>query len=473
MNTHIIHGSIALLITASTFAGTPTTKPEAKKPNPLSFADGLFTVDFEARARFEARSNNRDFDDRINDDNDDSWAVTRLRIGLAVKPAPWLKLYAQVQDTREFDSDRVNTPGLRGNEGDDNFDLRQAYVELGDLKAFPLSLTLGRQRLSYGEQRLIADSKWGNLGRTFDAVKLRWQPDKTQWLDLFAARPVQVKEEVFNNSDSADNFFGAYYSTDALGPQTTDLYILHRDKSDAQPDLDPTNKLDARGAWNGPAQRITTLGTRWKSKPLHGWDYTLEAAYQFGDVWAADRTTPALDHSAFAAHLSGGYTWEKADWKPRLGLAYNYATGDSDPTDGRSEGFQNLFPSNHAKFGDSDPFGWRNIHNAQLRLSAKPAKNVELELAYHANWLADTADYWYRGNGISTLRTRTPAGRDVRTIGASNFAGHEIDLTAKWTVNEHLTVEAGYSHFFAGAYLSDTGATDDADFAYVQASVTF
>lgn len=220
MNTHIINGSVALLITASTFAGTATTKPEAKKPNPLSFEDGLFTVDFEARARFEARSNNRDFDDRINDDNDDSWAVTRLRIGLAVKPAPWLKLYAQVQDTREFDSDRVNTPGLRGNEGDDNFDLRQAYVELGDLKAFPLSLTLGRQRLSYGEQRLVADSRWGNFGRTFDAVKLRWQPDKTQWLDLFAARPVQVKEEVFNDSDSADNFVGAYYSTDALSLQT-------------------------------------------------------------------------------------------------------------------------------------------------------------------------------------------------------------------------------------------------------------
>ena len=61
----------------------------------------------------------------------------------------------------------------------------------------------------------------------------------------------------------------------------------------------------------------------------------------------------------------------------------------------------------------------------------------------------------------------------MRTIGASNFAGHELDLTVKWKATEHLTVEVGYSHFFAGQYLSDTGASDDADFAYVQAGVTF
>ncbi len=420
MNTHIINGSIALLITASAFAGTPTTKPEVKKPNPLSFADGLFTLDFEARARFEARSNNRDFDDRSNDDNDDSWAVTRLRIGLAVKPAPWLKLYAQVQDTREFDSDRVNTPGLRGNEGDDHFDLRQGYIELGD--PTKLTLTLGRQTLSYGDRRVLADSQWANFGRTFDAAKVRWQPAKGWTLDAFAGRPVQIKEDTFNDSDTADNLFGLYLTTDALGFQTTDFYALHRDKSDDQPDLDPVNKLGAHGAGNGPAQRTTTLGTRWKSTPgaFGNWDYTAEFASQFGDVWTGNRTSTKLDHSAFATHTNVGYTFTSAEWKPRLALEYNYATGDKNPGDGSSESFQNLFASNHEKYGFIDEFSWRNLHDARLSFSAKPAKNVDVTLDYHAFWLADTSDYWFRANGISTLRTKTPAGRDVRTIGASN-----------------------------------------------------
>ncbi len=468
-----------ILAATPALAGTPVTpasKPaDQAKLQPLTFANGLITLDYEGRARFEARNNNRDFDNRVNDDNDDSWVVTRLRLGVGIKPTSWLRFYAQTQDARELGSDRPNTPGIRGSEGDDTFDLRQAYVEFADYTRFPLGLTVGRQRLAYGDQRLVADSRWGNFGRTFDAIRLRWQPSTLQWLDLFASRPVQAKAEVFNDSDSADNFSGAYYSTEALRPQTTDAYVFYRDKADAQPDLDPINRVDPHGTWNGPAQRTATVGTRWKSKPhaLAGWDYNFEAAGQWGEVWATDRSTPALDHLAFATHLSGGYTWEDAVWAPRLGFAYNFATGDSNPNDNRNESFQNLFPSNHGRFGEADFFGWRNLHNAQLRLLAKPLKSVEVELAYHANWLADTSDYWYRGNGYSTLRTKTPSGQDVRTVGASNFAGQELDLTVKWSVNPHFSVDAGYSHFFAGSYLRDTGPADDADFAYVQVTTAF
>lgn len=487
MNKTILPGGIALFISLTAQAGAPlkaaSPKPATSNPapklEPLTFADGILTVDLEGRVRFEARSNNRDFNSLVNDDNDDAWAITRFRLGLGVKVASWLRLYAQLQDTREIDSERPNTPGIRGTEGDDNFDLRQAYAEFSDFTKFPLGLAVGRQRLSYGDQRLVADSRWGNFGRTFDAIKLRWQQDKENWLDLFAARPVQIKQDVFNDSDSADNFFGAYYSTDRVPVQTTDLYVLYRDKADTQPDLDPTNLIEPRGTWNGPAQRVTTVGTRWKSKPLHGWDYTLETAYQWGDVWQGDRTTRGLTHRAFAAHLSGGYTWEQAAWTPRLGIAYNYASGDRNPADGKNEGFLNLFPSNHGRFGDMDLFGWRNLHNLQLRLAAKPARSVEVEVAYHADWLADTSDYWYRGNGISAVRTSTPAtltapaGLNVRTIGAGNFAGQEVDLAVKWTVNPHVALDAGYAHFFAGDYLHDTGPADDADFGYVQATVIF
>jgi hypothetical protein len=475
----ILTGSILLLLAVSASAGTtaklqPAPEPKAEKKG-LVFADGLLTLDIEERLRFEARNNNRDFDDSINDDNDDSWVLSRFRLGLAIKPSPWLKLYAQTQDTREWDSDRPNTPGLRGTEGQDNFDLRQAYIEIGNLKEFPLSLTVGRQVLNYGDARILADGNWSNFGRTFDAVKLRYQRKGFGTVDLFAARPVQIKEEVFNDSDAEDNFFGLYASLDVLSFQTTDIYVLHRDKNDIQSDLDPTNRIDPRGTWNGPANRITTIGTRWVSKKgaLGDWDYGLEAAYQFGDYWNGDRIGDALDHQAFAIHLRGGYTWENLSWKPRVGLEYNYATGDKDPTDGDNESFQNLFPSNFAPYGYIDEFSWRNMHNARLHLTAQPTKKLTVELSYHAFWLAETSDYWYRSNGQSTLRTRTPGGADVRTIGASNFAGHEIDLAFTYKPTDRLTIFTGYSHFFAGDYLSDTGPSDDADFAYLQATIAF
>jgi hypothetical protein len=482
------HLLAALMITglsSTLWAGEPVASPspkatkkevkvEKKEANPLSFWNGRLVFDIEERVRGEFRENNRDFDSTIDDDNDDAWLLNRFRLGIAVKPVSWLKIYGQTQDVREAFSDRANIPGVRGAEGDDIFDLRQAYIALGDVKKFPLLLTIGRQAISYGDSRLVADSRWGNFGRTFDAVRLRLE-EPNFWVESFAMRPVQIKRHEFDDSDAADNFFGIYASTTAIPFQTTDAYVYYRDKSDNQPHLDPTNRDDPQGTWNGPVARFATIGTRVKSKPnsLNGWDYTAEAAFETGEVFESDLSSPQFDLCAFAAHISGGYTAKDVTWKPRFGLEYDFASGDSDPNDGDSESFQNLFPSNHEKYGFMDEFSWRNIHDLRAQINIKPAKKLDLEFDYHAFWLADTHDFWYRSNGISTLRTRTPDGRDVRTIGASNFAGQEIDLTATYEVTKNMKVQTGYSHFFAGDYLADTGAHDDAEFVYVMTTFSF
>ena len=70
--------------------------------------------------------------------------------------------------------------------------------------------------------------------------------------------------------------------------------------------------------------------------------------------------------------------------------------------------------------------------------------------------------------GPTAGRPLSPAARS-----ASNYAGSEADLTVTYAATKWLTVEAGYSHFFAGDYLADTGASDDADFGYVQAAIAF
>ncbi len=182
------HIMLSLMIAASSW---PTSSPagetapppkssaekkvEKKEKNSLSFWDGRLVLDLEERVRGEIRENNRDFDSSINDDNDDSWLLNRFRFGLTLKPVSWFKLYAQTQDSREAFSDRANIPGVRGAEGDDIFDLRQAYISIGDARKFPLLLTIGRQAITYGDGRLVGDSKFGNFGRTFDAIRLRFE----------------------------------------------------------------------------------------------------------------------------------------------------------------------------------------------------------------------------------------------------------------------------------------------------------
>ena len=91
-----------------------------------------------------------------------------------------------------------------------------------------------------------------------------------------------------------------------------------------------------------------------------------------------------LDLLACALHVGGGYTFQNCPWKPRLYFEYNFATGDDDPTDGDIGTFQNLFPSNHNKYGVMDLFARQNLSSPDVRFRVQPIKQVTLETAFYS-----------------------------------------------------------------------------------------
>lgn len=434
--------SITLLLSSlSLQAGvTPAPVVDLPKSDPLQFT-------FQARVRGEYRENVFDFNDALNSATDDSWLLHRIRLGIEWQPLSWLHVSLQGQDVRESFSDRADIPGVMGAEGDDAFDLRLASLEFGDPKH--LSLKLGRQVLSYGDERLVGPLEWLNFSRTFDAVKLHYQ-QQNWWVDGFVSSVVRIHESHFNVSDLSDTqnsrnqlFSGLYFSSTFIPVQTTDLYAFHLHEESLVGGTD-----------------FITLGTRMKGDPLKldGWDYTFELAGQAGQVLGQDL-------QAYAYHLEGGYNWLKAAWKPRLAFEYSHGSGDGNAADGQMKTFQNLFPTNHPPYGFMDTFSWQNMHNLVLRMAAQPHPKVKSTLDLHGFWLADTGDAWYRANGTTRVRPVTP--------GASNYAGAEMDFTVNTKLSKHLDMLLGYSHFFAGAYLDDTGAGDDADFAYLMLTLNY
>ncbi len=447
----------------------PALKTKAPEANPLSFADGLITIDIQERLRWELKDDNFDFNDAVRTINDDNWLLQRARIGVKVKPSSWLTFYAQAQDSREVLSDRADFPGLLGAEGDDSFDLRQAYIELADYTKSPWGLKLGRQILSYGDERIVGAFDWNNIGRTFDAAKLTYKSGALT-VDAFAASVVVPRRSGMNMSDFYNGnetrreqiFSGIYASTTALGPQTTDFYALHLHEEQL---VTSTNfitlgtRIKSKPGTFAPASASDGKGVVTAPKPV-GFDYDFEGAYQTGEV-------KGLDLTAFALHGGIGYTFDTA-CMPRLGVAFNYGSGDGDPSDGDVETFQNLFPTNHKFYGQMDVFSWQNMKDLEVSFKCAPTKKLTAKAEFHAFWLADTNDSWYRANGIATVRPLTPVAR-----AASDFVGYEVDATLTYTVSKNLSFEGGYSHFFAGDYLSDTGASDDADFVYLQTSITF
>jgi hypothetical protein len=456
---------VLLLATASLAqAGSPTEKPVAPPPlpppgyAPITFFDGKLTVDIQEKARVEIRENNFDFNSAVNGPQDASWLLNRFRLGLGYSFSPWFKIYVQGQDVREIGGSRPNEIGVFGAEGDDTFDVLKAYVQMGDIKK-GFSATVGRQFLAYGDQRLVGPLEWLNTARTFDAVKLRYATP-TWTLDIFTSSPVVFKDHEWNKStfldddDNLNEIFSGLYLTTQLIPfnTTTDFYLFHK-RDDGNGNF---------GARLGDTSFIT-LGTLWKgdAKKLKGWDYETEMAFQTGEVSGRDLT-------AFAGHWGAGYNWTSHSWKPRLGVQYNFSTGDQDPADGDIETFQNLYPTNHLFYGYMDTTGWLNMHNPQINFSVTPTPKLKLMLDYHLYWNASNDDAWRRVNGVTAVRPVNAAARN-----ASSFRGQEIDVTAMYKLNPHVAIQAGYSFFIAGDYLADTGASDNAHFGYVQVQIDF
>ena len=472
MKTHITTLFAAVLFAGNAIAG-PAKTPEPKKADPgplLSFADGKVVFDIQERLRWEIRDNNFDFRSGVNAVTDDSWLHQRFRIGMMLKPVPWLKIYGQAQDSREFFSGRPLIPGAAGAEGDDSFDLRQAWVDISDYSKSPWGLKVGRQILSYGDERLVGAFEWNNFGRTFDAVKLTYK-GKGFSIDAFTSTPVVITGKHYNQSDlfngSETNrglvFSGVYATLDSLPFGTLDLYSLVVNEPRG-------NTSNVQGGLAAPVTTgsnarhsdFVTLGGRVKGDPkkLDGLEFMGELAYQAGDV-------RGLNLEAFAAAAGIGYNFD-APLKPRLYAEYNYASGDGNSTDGSIGTFQNLFPTNHKFYGVMDLFAWQNLHNTMLSFKVTPVKDVTAQLDFNSFWLADTNDVWYRANGLTAVRPLNAASR-----AAGSYVGSEVAFVVTWNVNKYVQVQGGYSHFFTGTYLKDTGFHSDADFGYVQATITF
>ncbi len=417
------------------------------------------------RLRYDVRSDagsfpNRDFI-RTGQDNDNDYLLFQEKFHIGYRQ-DWFSLFVEARDSSTTGDDRNPNPEA------DQFDLHQAYLSVGNPKQFPLMLKVGRQQMSYGDERFVEKGDWGNLNRTFDAAKLRFENDAL-WVDAFASHPIIPNNGTFNEGNGYDLFSGVYASTRTLIPkQETDLFVFSHNVSAASATIVNT-------AGTGPTARdVYTVGARMKSLPgrFGGWDYSTEVALQLGSVNLGGRR---LRQEAFAADIQGGHTWTNASGSPRVGVGYTFGSGDSNPNDGKNGTFDLLFGAIHRYYGMTDVTGIRNLHSPSISFSLKPARGLVMKLEFFSYWLAETGDFFYAEVG---------KGRSGNGYGLnpqfSSFIGNEVDLSANYAVTSYLTVQTGYGHFFPGSYIRQSvdsvaanGGVVDADYVYVMTIFKF
>ena len=114
----------------------------------------------------------------------------------------------------------------------DKNDLINLFVDLKllELDDHPVYLRTGRQELNYGSQRLISQTDFPNVPRSFDGVKAFWHGDKLD-VDAFLTRPVVVDPNDFNSENDKEAFTGLWTTYRPAKSQAVDMYYLYLDNA--------------------------------------------------------------------------------------------------------------------------------------------------------------------------------------------------------------------------------------------------
>ena len=346
--------------------------------------------------------------------NDDFYYLSRIRLKATITATPWLKFFGMLQDS-EAPGFRSPVPGNVAN----TVDLHQGYAEFGDFERGKWGVRAGRQKISFGDERLIGLGDWGNVGRNFDGLRVAWQSGKTR-ADLFATTVVTPLRDRFDRPRNAARLHGLHWSfADVAAGSTAQPYFFWKSVQGTD---------------------VYTSGVRALGKlPVH-LDYNTEMALQFGEIGSRSL-------HAWAGHWVLGFRLPGDDRAPRLVAEYNYASGDSDPLDNNIGTFDQLYPTNHSKYGTADRIAWRNIHDAMGGIECRPGKQLLTKLDFHSFWLATRRDALYTEAGAVVVRN--PAA-------GSAHVGNEIDLQVAWRASEHWQFAFGIAHMFPGQYLKES-----------------
>ena len=437
--------------------------PEASKPKPWRLDEALDTPDWlklsgSVRLRYEGiegqfRALNIAGSRGLNNSDHLMVMRTTLRADLDFERAGGT---LELIDSRHFGA---GTGSFLNTTVVNPIDFLQAHAQLNvdDVADGKAVVRVGRYTMDIGSRRLTARNRYRNTINAFDGIDAVWTGEDRAKLRAFWNLPVRRRpadfsslvdnDPEFDSQTSDSQFFGVTWER-KFEETKLELYALG---------LDESGSNTRRRKYYTPGGRIVS------DKKVNSFDYEWEAAVQFGERGAPGSE---LDHFAYFTHLAVGYTFD-APWTPRLVLAFDYASGDSDPTDGDSGRFDTLFGARRWEYGPTSIYGAiarSNISSPDIRIQVKPNDTTTGFLAWRGLWLAEGGDTW------TTARLTDNAGA------ANNFVGHQIEARARFNIlPKSLLLEIGAAHFFAGDFMENVAQSrgEDSTYAYAQVAFTF
>ena len=331
--------------------------------------------------------------------------------------------------------------------------IQNAYVTLKEFMYAPLTLTVGRQPLAYGNKLIIgnagyvAGSGYAVTGLAsdltystgFDAVKavLAYEP---LTIDMFAARTSSNT----SNSISANS---THLNTNAYGVNAN--YKLGDKMSTVVEGYFFAKTVDA--ATQSAATATYVPGLRVSMNPIEGLNVQLEGAYQLGRI--TDATTGSNDNrNAFA--LQGGVNYALPvlkDMKPVVGAEYTYLSGKAlaaAPSNGKN--WDPMFQDQNAgrifyALGMDS-----GVQRAALSAEITPVKDLTTKATVTGLWNV----------------TQSPST-------ASKYLGSEADLDVTYAYTEDVKFGVSAGYLMTGKGIAPTADNKNASQLLSSVSVAF
>jgi len=427
------------------------------KNQALSEEKTQFSLFGHFRTRAEYR-NNRDFSSKTPDEI--MFINSRLRLGTDFKINENLSAEGIIQDARVWGeagrkvSDTAPLEGIRfsatNSLGLESLDFISANITAKGKLSDDITILskIGRQRLAYGEHRIIGTFDWSNVSNSFDGIKLNTKI-KNYSFDLFGflmrENSVQEGPTEMPRGVRQKSFFIGNYNILPVPTGSLDLYLLYL-RDDVKVNNRPAD-IFAVGIRKVGEVKLEAINPFW----------AFEGVYEFGQAW--DKKLRAFAISARAGT-------KIIENKLKIFAEYDVASGTTknNQEKGIRGTFYNFFPTNHLHYGYADLFSWKNMQGIRGNITSPKFQNFEVSVDVWKFFLFSEYDNWYHAGQVPLLQEKPPY--------PSKDAGTEIDITISYNW-KNLNISCGYSPFFPGELPKKLGRKDTQQWVFIQSSVDF
>lgn len=351
-------------------------------------------------------------------------------------------------------------------ENDNDIDIDLASVTLKEFLYSPLTLTVGRQELRFGNGWIVGDPDTNGVAleselaegdlsmrKAFDAIRARFDYNPLV-LDLIYAK-VAESSAILNDDTTLYGLNASY----ELSPETTIEGFYFAKKRNVIATGGATNvdsgvatSFDTSGSTAGAVKQkddvVNTVGVRAVNRSVKNLTLDVQGAYQFGTynpkldpnarfISATDKalTSP---RSAWGAEVVAIYDLKDvaavSQWEPSITGAYVYLSGSNrEKTGDRAyKGWDSMFEDQTFGHLINAILGFSNTHLLGVSLKAKPATDVTAKLDYVTGWFAKKFV-----EGRATNLSGVSGAQQFTMSNKANYA-HEIDATLMYDYTEDV-----------------------------------